>query len=65
VAIGQISSVTQSLGHALRIPATDAFIGGYHIAMLTAGLCLLAAAILAAAGLRSRRSKTQEDAACP
>jgi MFS transporter, DHA2 family, methylenomycin A resistance protein len=60
VAIGEIRSVTGSLGSTFRAAATDAFINGYHVAMLVAGLCLVAAALFAAFGLRAPRTRDND-----
>jgi MFS transporter, DHA2 family, methylenomycin A resistance protein len=57
VASARISSVTTALGPGHRAAAEQAFTHGYHVAVLTAGLCLIAAAIIAASGLRNNRRR--------
>src|SRR5271156_304499 len=57
VAIARISSVTTALGAGHRAAAEQAFTQGYHVAVLVAGLGLIAAAIIAAFGLRDNRRR--------
>jgi MFS transporter, DHA2 family, methylenomycin A resistance protein len=57
VASARIGSVTRALGAGHRAAAEQAFTHGYHLAVLTAGLCLIAAAIIAAFGLRADRRR--------
>jgi pyridoxamine 5'-phosphate oxidase family protein len=52
VASARISSVTRALGTGLRPAAEQAFSHGYQVAVLIAGPGLIAAAIIAAFGLR-------------
>jgi EmrB/QacA subfamily drug resistance transporter len=52
VAGAQIALVTTSLGPAVRGDAVDAFLTGYHWALLTAAACTLVAGGVAAVGLR-------------
>jgi MFS transporter, DHA2 family, methylenomycin A resistance protein len=52
VAGGRISTVTHSLGAEFRNAAVDAFVHGYHLALLVGTGCLIAAALVAAVGLR-------------
>jgi hypothetical protein len=47
--------VTTALGAGQRAAAEQAFSHGYAVAVLVAGLCLVAAAVLAAFGLRHDR----------
>jgi hypothetical protein len=47
--------VTRALGTGHRAAAEQAFTHGYQVAVLTAGLGLIAAAIIAAFGLRDNR----------
>ena len=60
VASARISSVTRALGTGLRLAAEQAFSHGYQAAVLTAGLGLIAAAIIAAFGLRDNRHRRRE-----
>ncbi len=53
VAGGQINVVTQTLGAHSRPDAVAAFVSGYHLALLVAAGATLAAALVAAVGLRS------------
>jgi MFS transporter, DHA2 family, methylenomycin A resistance protein len=55
VASARIGSVTRALGEGHRAAAEQAFSHGYEVAVHIAGLCLIAAAILAAFGLRHDR----------
>jgi MFS transporter, DHA2 family, methylenomycin A resistance protein len=55
VASAQIGSVTRALGTAQRAAAERAFSHGFEMAVLIAGLCLIAAAVLAASGLRDSK----------
>jgi MFS transporter, DHA2 family, methylenomycin A resistance protein len=57
VASARIGSVTRALGTGHRAAAEQAFTHGYQVAVLTAGLCLIAAAIIAAFGLRDDRRR--------
>jgi len=57
VASARIGSVTRALGAGHRAAAEQAFSHGYQVAVLIAGLCLIAAAILAAFGLRDDRRR--------
>jgi DHA2 family methylenomycin A resistance protein-like MFS transporter len=57
VASARIGSVTRALGAGHRAAAEQAFTHGYQVAVLTAGLCLIAAAIIAAFGLHGNRSR--------
>ncbi|MBV8464207.1 MAG: MFS transporter [Acidimicrobiales bacterium] len=52
VAGAEITAVTHALGADVRGAAVDAFLSGYRLAMLTAALCTLAAAVVAVFGLR-------------
>jgi MFS transporter, DHA2 family, methylenomycin A resistance protein len=52
VAGAQIGPVTQALGPSVRTPAVDAFLTGYHVALLTAAACTLVAGAVAVVGLR-------------
>jgi MFS family permease len=60
VASARIGSVTRVLGVGQRAAADHAFSHGYQVAVLIAGLCLIAAAILAAFGLRDNRNPEQD-----
>ena len=62
VASARISSVTTALGPGHRAAAEQAFTHGYHVAVLTAGLCLIAAAIIAATGLPGNRRRELDPA---
>ena len=62
VASARIGSVTRALGAGQKAPAEHAFFLGYTVAVLIAGFCLIAAAILAVFGLRDDR-RPQPDAA--
>ena len=53
VAGGQINTVTQALGSQYRPDAVAAFVSGYHLALFVAAGSTLAAALVAAVGLRS------------
>ena len=55
VASARIGPVTRALGTSYRAAAEQAFSHGYQVALLIAGLGLIAAAILAAFGLRDNR----------
>jgi EmrB/QacA subfamily drug resistance transporter len=63
VASARISSVTRALGPSQRAAAEQAFSHGYHLAVLVAGLGLIAAAIIAAFGLRGSRRRELDAAA--
>ena len=63
VASARISSVTTALGPGHRAAAEQAFTHGYHVAVLIAGLGLIAAAIIAAFGLRDNRRRELDAAA--
>jgi hypothetical protein len=63
VASARISSVTRALGAGQRTAAQQAFSHGYQVAVLIAGLGLIAAAIIAAFGLRDSRSRELDAAA--
>lgn len=56
VAGGQGQAVAAAVGPQAETPACDAFMGGYRAALCAAGLSLLAAALIAWAGLRAPRS---------
>jgi len=56
VASARIAQVTRALGGHQRAAADLAFSHGYQVALRTAGFCLIAAAIIAAFGLRGNRS---------
>ena len=53
VAGGQITTVTHALGAQYRPDAVAAFVSGYHLALIVAAVATLAAAAVAAVGLRS------------
>ncbi len=53
VAGGQITTVTHALGTQYRPDAVAAFVSGYHLALFVAAGSTLAAALVAAVGLRS------------
>lgn len=53
VAGGQIPTVTHTLGAQYRSDAAAAFVSGYHLALIAAAVATLAAAAVAAVGLRS------------
>ena len=53
VAGGQITTVTHALGAQYRSDAVAAFVSGYHLALIVAAVATLAAAAVAAVGLRS------------
>jgi len=53
VAEGQIGTVTRALGSEYRPDAVAAFVSGYHLALMIAAGSTLAAAAVAAVGLRS------------
>jgi MFS family permease len=55
VASAQIGQVTRALGTGQRAAAEQAFSDGYEVAVLVAGLCLIAAALIAVFGLRESR----------
>ena len=63
VASARIGSVTRALGAGHRAAAEQAFTHGYQVAVLTAGLGLIAAAIIAAFGLRDDRRRELDAAA--
>jgi EmrB/QacA subfamily drug resistance transporter len=63
VASARISSVTRALGAGHRPAAEQAFSHGYQVAVLIAGLGLIAAAIIAAFGLRDNRRHELDAAA--
>jgi uncharacterized protein YndB with AHSA1/START domain len=63
VASARISSVTRALGTGHRPAAEQAFSHGYQVAVLIAGLGLIAAAIIAAFGLRDNRRRELDAAA--
>lgn len=48
----RIGAVTRTLGSAYRRPAAQSFVHGYHLAVGVGAACLLAAAVIAVAGLR-------------
>jgi MFS transporter, DHA2 family, methylenomycin A resistance protein len=52
VASARIASVTRALGAGHRAAAEQAFSHGYEVAVLIAGFCLIAAAVIAVIGLR-------------
>jgi len=54
----RITAVTQALGASYRDPAVQAFLHGYHLAVLVAGLCPVLAGVVGAVGLRARLSNT-------
>lgn len=49
--------VTRALGTGQKAAAEQAFSHGYQVAVLIAGLCLIAGAIVAASGLRDDRGR--------
>lgn len=56
---GRIDVLAQALGDRARVPAEAAFLHGYHVALIGAVLCLVAAAIVAVyAFSRTRRRAT-------
>jgi MFS transporter, DHA2 family, methylenomycin A resistance protein len=57
VASARISLVTRALGTGQRAAAEHAFSHGYQVAVLIAGLGLIAAAVVAAFGLRDNRRR--------
>jgi DHA2 family methylenomycin A resistance protein-like MFS transporter len=63
VASARIGLVTRALGTSYRAAADQAFSHGYQVAILSAGLGLIAAAILAAFGLRDHRRPELDAAA--
>jgi MFS transporter, DHA2 family, methylenomycin A resistance protein len=63
VASARISSVTRALGTGHRPAAEQAFSHGYQVAVLIAGLGLIAAAVIAAFGLRDNRRRELDAAA--
>jgi DHA2 family methylenomycin A resistance protein-like MFS transporter len=63
VGSARISSVTRALGTGQRTAAEQAFSHGYQVAILIAGLGLVAAAIIAAFGLRDNSSRKPNAAA--
>jgi MFS transporter, DHA2 family, methylenomycin A resistance protein len=52
VAGGRIGTISHSLGTEYRNAAVDAFVHGYHVALLVGTGCLIFAALVAAVGLR-------------
>ena len=64
VASGRISSVTRALGAGHGAAAEHAFSHGYEVAVLIAGFCLIAAAVIAAVGLRDDRRRQLDAARC-
>ena len=54
--------MTRALGPGHRPAAEQAFSHGYQVAVLTAGLCIIAAAIIAASGLRNNRRRELDGA---
>ena len=62
VASARIGLVGRALGASHRAAAEEAFSHGYEVAVLIAGFCLIAAAVIAAIGLRDDRRR-QLDAA--
>jgi hypothetical protein len=48
----RVSEVARALGAAYRDPAVQSFTHGYHLAVGVGAACLLAAALLAALGIR-------------
>jgi DHA2 family methylenomycin A resistance protein-like MFS transporter len=63
VASARISAVTRALGAGQRAAAEQAFSHGYQLAVLIAGLGLIAAAIIAVFGLRDNRRRELDAAA--
>jgi DHA2 family methylenomycin A resistance protein-like MFS transporter len=61
VASAQIGLVTRALGAGQRAAAERAFSHGYEMAVLIAGLCLIAAAVLASSGLRDNKPVPADD----
>jgi hypothetical protein len=57
VASARVGEVASALGGQHRAAAELAFSHGYQVALRDAGLCLIAAAIIAAFGLRGNRSR--------
>jgi MFS transporter, DHA2 family, methylenomycin A resistance protein len=55
---GRISAVSHALGSAYRHPAAQSFVHGYQLAVTAGAVCLLAAAVVAVVGFRSRPSRT-------
>ena len=53
VAGGEGPAVAATVGPAALAPAFDAFVAGYRVALLIAGLLLLLGAAVAVAGLRA------------
>ena len=64
VAGGQITTVTHALGAQYRPDAVAAFVSGYHLALIVAAGATLAAAAVAAVGLRSGRRRRRTPAPC-
>jgi hypothetical protein len=62
VASAQIGSVTRALGTSYRAAAGQAFSHGYQVAILIAGLCLIAAAVVAVSGLPDDRRRERDAA---
>jgi hypothetical protein len=56
VAGGEGQAVAAAIGPGALAPAFDAFVAGYRLALLIAGLLLLLGAAVAYTGLRARRS---------
>lgn len=63
VAGGQIGAVTGALGAGARGPAVDAFVQGYHAALVVGGGCVVLAAVVTVVGLRGRRAEAPVPAA--
>ena len=65
VAGGEITTVTHALGSQYRPEAVAAFVSGYHLALMVAALATLAAAVVAAVGLRSGAGAAAPASAAP
>jgi phosphoserine phosphatase len=57
VASARVALVTRALGADQREAAEQAFSHGYEVALLSAGLCLIAATLVAALGLHDDRTR--------
>jgi hypothetical protein len=55
VAGGEGTAVAAAVGPGALVPAFDAFVAGYRVALLIAGLLLLLGAAIAFTGLRARQ----------